>query len=630
MNATRSALFRQGLLPHAKIWSSNHQAISRMAFIEASFSASPCRHFCPQRSMFAGQESWTIMSRENLNENLVENYLEGLEPCHEFVPKSLTDHQWVDFFNRDLDKVITKRLYEHYRNRYEQAVLPPPPENMPRDKNGNERLYFFDELCQWLFAMESPRRKAFIKWLIETKNRESLCRKIHFAFVRTKLAAANVKVEVPRELKRERVFMERFVRGIRGGRDFLNAMGKKRLSKAYKLSISPQEERIIREGLAQFEPMEDLPAYFDEFSNLLFEDKHRRSNKQFSFLNAKKSSPKLTSTYPSTMNELSLEMTGETIAQFDHAMNVSVSTDSEQFLNKTFRAEKGMYGSFPFREDEFHKYNMLLDQVEDGTMISERTEGLPSGGTIGAADDFGLELEYPDESYERHGAKLTFPEGYDGDKMDPYEINLKNPFPQHIIRPHVLHSIRKNLPGTFLDMSTRYQEFILKRSRTTVSKTRGRIESFNAYILVCSYTGFIGAGFGEAKNRRVALRTARKNAIMNLKAIPRSAFPLIRNEIRAKFMKSEVVMYPSTHRNPTANNLLKRVLSILGIESVAVKCYGNNNIINVIPAFLKCLDKLRTLEKDALQRGMLPKHIYNRTEDILERVRHNRGIYGWH
>lgn len=34
-----------------------------------------------------------MMSQENLNENMVENYLEGLEPCHEFVPKSLTDHQ---------------------------------------------------------------------------------------------------------------------------------------------------------------------------------------------------------------------------------------------------------------------------------------------------------------------------------------------------------------------------------------------------------------------------------------------------------------------------------------------------------------------------------------------------------
>lgn len=509
--------------------------------------------------------------------------------------------------------------------------MPPAPSNMPRDVNGNEQLYFFDDLVQYLFALESPRRKSFMKWLVSVKNRESLARKIHFAFVRTKLAAANVKVEVPKELKREQVYVDRLIRAGEDQSELLAAFGRKRLAESMGLSISPEDARLIEQYTSP-DPLDEIPAYFDELSNLNFEDGHRRTNKQHSMLNAApKSSVKQTSSFPSSWNELSLEMTGESVLpQFDHALNNSVSTDSQQYLEKAFRAEKALYSGFNFKEDEFQKYNMFLDQVEDGTMLSDRFEGMPSGGAMGAEDEEGLSLEYPEESYERHGARGTFPEGYYGDKFDPYEIKMRDPKGKVVLAPAVLNSVRSLLPGTFIDDASAYEELVLKKKRTTVNKSRGRIESYNSYVLVVSPSGFIGAGFGEAQSALSATKAARKNAILNLRAVPRSAFPLIRSEIRAKFMKSEVCFFPSTHRNPVARPLFMHIFKTLGIEYVAVKCYGSNNIINVIPAFFKCLDKLKTLEKEAMERGMLPTHLYNRTEDMLERVRHNRGIYGWH
>jgi len=579
-----------------------------------------CRYFSQQKSLFDDATTTTTKTKTTTQKTETTQ--------DDFTPQSIEDHKWADFFNQDLDLVILKRLQEHYKSQREQAVLPPPPSNMPRDSDGNEVLYFFDDLVQYLFALESPRRKQFMKWLLTTKNRESLARKIHFAFVRTKLAAANIKVEVPRELKREQVYVDRLIRAGEDESELLAAFGRKRLAESMGLSMNPEDARLIQKYTSN-DPLDEIPAYFDEWSDLNFEDKHRRTNKQHSILNAKKSTPKQTSAFPSSWNELALELTGE-MPQFDHALNNSVSTDSQEFLDKAFRAEKALYSGFNFKEDEFQKYNMFLDEVEDGTMTSERIEGLPSGGAIGAEDEEALALEYPEESYERHGARGTFPEGYYGDKFDPFEIKMRNPKSKAVLSYHALNSVRSLLPGTFFDDAHGYEEFVLKKKRTTVNKSRGRIESYNSYVLIVSPSGFIGAGFGEAQSSLSAGKQARKNAILNLRAVPRSAFPLIRQEIRAKFMKSEVCFFPSTHRNPVARPLFMHILRTLGIEYVAVKCYGSNNIINVIPAFFRCLDKLKTLEKEAMERGMLPTHLYTRTEDMLERVRHNRGIYGWH
>lgn len=577
-----------------------------------------CRYFSQQALFLDVESNTTTTTHNNIN---------ATTPiATDFLPETLTDHKWFEFFNQDFDRVILKRYQEHLRSQNEQASLPLAPENMPRDENGNERLYFFDELAQWFFALESPRRKQFMQWLVEKKDRVALARKIHLAFVRTKLAAANTKIEVPRELKRETVFMDRMIMAGEDDADLLKAFGRKRLAESLGMSMSPEDAKLIASYTST--DQENLPVFIDELSNLDFED-HRRTNKQFSILGAKKSVPKKTSPFPSSLNALSIELTGE-LPQFDIALNENVSSDSQEFLNQAFRAEKAIYSGFNFKEDEFQKYNMFLDEVEDGTMSSERLEGLPSGGGIGADDEEGLSLEYPEESYERHGARGTFPEGYYGDKFDPYEIKMVNPKKGTTLSPFALQPIRKLLPGTFIDDASGYEEYVLKRSRTTVNKSRGRIESFSSYILVVSHSGFIGAGFGEAQNAAIANKAARKNAILNLRAIPRSAFPLIRNEVRAKFMKSEVVMFPSTHRNPVGRPLFNQVLRTLGIEYVSIKCYGSNNIINVIPAFFRCLDKLKTLEKEALERGMLPTHLYNRTEDMMERVRHNRGIYGWH
>jgi ribosomal protein S5 len=522
--------------------------------------------------------------------------------------------------------VVAKRFYEHYRNQREQAILPPAPENMPRDEDGNEALYFFDDLCRWLFALESQQRKSFMKWLVTAHGDRTsqLAKKIHFAYVRTKLAGANIKVEVPKELKREEIFYERMVlAGQKERQHEMSQMGAKRLREAYDLPAQPGKMRELKQRMKS---EDNVPAFLEEFANVDFQDSHRVSNRQTSFVNHKTSKIATSGTLPSSWNELSLSMTGTVMPPTEEALNEMVSTDSEQYMKDAFSSEGGMYAQFPFSQKEFHKYNTLLSDVEAGNRNNERAE--QGFSNIGAEDDDNLQLEYSNESYEKHGGRYTYPEGYYGEKFDPKEVNFKTPF--NLLDENDLLEVRKRIPGIFSDNSQLYEEYILKESRNTVAKTRGRVESFNAYILIVSPSGFIGAGFGEAPDQGMAVRAARKNAILNLRAVPRSAYPLMRNEIRCKFMKSEVIFYPSVHRNPTARPLFKRILQLLGIEFIAVKCYGSNNILHTIPAFFKCLDRLKTVEKEALQRGLVPKHLYNKMDDYMEKVGNNRGIYGWH
>lgn len=132
----------------------------------------------------------------------------------------------------------------------------------------------------------------------------------------------------------------------------------------------------------------------------------------------------------------------------------------------------------------------------------------------------------------------------------------------------------------------------------------GRRFAFSALVVVGNENGWVGAGYGKAREVPEAIRKANEIARKNLFHVPLQGSS-IPHEILGHFGAGRVLLRPaSAGTGVIAGGAVRAVVECAGIHDVLSKCLGTNNPLNVVHATISALQNLRDPQEIATRRGM--------------------------
>ena len=132
----------------------------------------------------------------------------------------------------------------------------------------------------------------------------------------------------------------------------------------------------------------------------------------------------------------------------------------------------------------------------------------------------------------------------------------------------------------------------------------GRRFAFSALVVVGNENGWVGFGYGKAREVPEAIRKANDIARRSMFQIPLQG-TTIPHRVLGCFGAGEVLLVPaSPGTGVIAGGSVRAVLECAGIHDVLSKCIGPNNPLNVIHATVTALQLLRSPEQIARRRGM--------------------------
>ena len=132
----------------------------------------------------------------------------------------------------------------------------------------------------------------------------------------------------------------------------------------------------------------------------------------------------------------------------------------------------------------------------------------------------------------------------------------------------------------------------------------GRRFSFSALVVVGNERGWVGVGYGKAKEVPEAIRKANEIARKNLFQVP-LAGNTIPHEVIGHHGAGEVLLRPaSAGTGVIAGGPVRAIVECAGIHDILSKCIGTNNPQNVIHATVDALRHLRMPEDVSRRRGL--------------------------
>lgn len=132
----------------------------------------------------------------------------------------------------------------------------------------------------------------------------------------------------------------------------------------------------------------------------------------------------------------------------------------------------------------------------------------------------------------------------------------------------------------------------------------GRRFAFSALVVVGNEKGWVGVGYGKAREVPEAIRKANEVARREMFQVP-LAGASIPHEIIGRHGAGSVLLRPaSAGTSVIAGGPVRAVVECAGIHDVLTKCLGTNNPLNVVHATIDALQNLRSPEQVASRRGV--------------------------
>jgi small subunit ribosomal protein S5 len=137
----------------------------------------------------------------------------------------------------------------------------------------------------------------------------------------------------------------------------------------------------------------------------------------------------------------------------------------------------------------------------------------------------------------------------------------------------------------------------------------GRRFSFSALVVVGNERGWVGIGYGKAKEVPEAIRKANDLARKHLFQVP-LAGTTVPHEVIGEHGAGQVLLRPaSPGTGVIAGGPVRAVLECAGIHDVLSKSLGSSNAINIVHATVEALRNLEQPEAVAARRGLPLEHV---------------------
>jgi small subunit ribosomal protein S5 len=161
-----------------------------------------------------------------------------------------------------------------------------------------------------------------------------------------------------------------------------------------------------------------------------------------------------------------------------------------------------------------------------------------------------------------------------------------------------------------------YQEEVIDiRVHTKVTKG-GRNLSFAALAAVGDGKGKVAVGYGKASGVPMAIEKATKRAREEMKPISMIG-DTVAHQTVGRHGSTKVLIKPaSLGTGVKAGATVRSIMSVVGINNVLTKCFGQNNPLNVAKATMKALTSIRSPEEVEELRGVSvrPHHPQRKVE----------------
>ena len=160
------------------------------------------------------------------------------------------------------------------------------------------------------------------------------------------------------------------------------------------------------------------------------------------------------------------------------------------------------------------------------------------------------------------------------------------------------------------------EEHELKESVVFVNRVSkvvkgGRRFSFTAMVTVGDGKGFVGIGYGKAKDVSDAIRkavTKAKEDMYRIK-IKNNTSP---HTVIGVHGGAKVILRPaSAGTGVIAGGPVRAIIEVSGIQDILTKSLGSSNNLNVVKATMKALQDLRSAKEIAKLRGIPVEKLYN-------------------
>jgi small subunit ribosomal protein S5 len=157
---------------------------------------------------------------------------------------------------------------------------------------------------------------------------------------------------------------------------------------------------------------------------------------------------------------------------------------------------------------------------------------------------------------------------------------------------------------------TELKEKLVSLQRVAKVTKGGRTFSFSALVVVGDGNGTVGHGLGKARDVSESIAKAVDDAKKSLVKVPiiKGTIP---HEQKGKYGAGKILIKPAADGTGViAGGAMRAVLEIAGVHNVLAKSQGSSNPHNVVKATIDALQKLRSAQDVAKQRGVSLEKVY--------------------